>query len=274
MKLTIFAIGFVSLILSTSCFRLGLENKVAPLKREQKQANNTNNSASNPQPSNPPTANSSQQPSNNNQQPANNNQQPANNNQQPPQQPVIVNSQPVYYTPSFYSYPYYGCWDYWYCNNYPYYYYGGFGYGWDYDYWSYGYDYLYNSYDDMFYSDYAGLYDGYGGDFGGDYGDFGGDFGGDAVGEVDRRTSVAKNLYRKIKQADKKVQKEKAKKELERLKKQVFNDKNFDMKPFLQDHKNEIYSVKWVLRQLKISQIAKLDSVLKNLNEMNAKKQA
>lgn len=185
-----------------------------------------------------------------------------------------------YYCPNFYNSQFY----------FDYYpldisYWGGYGYGYSYAdswLWSGAYDY-YGGYDyDGFGYGYADGIDG-----GMDIGFEGGFDGGYERTYAPYLRTIAKKSYKKsqlqgsktkavslkekmsdFKKISLKDQRAGALKELAKLKLEVFNDKNFDTKKFKAEHKNEVYSTKWILRELQIAQLAKLQSKLDKITAL------
>ena len=57
-------------------------------------------------------------------------------------------------------------------------------------------------------------------------------------------------------------QKQGAIKELARLKLEIFGDKNFNTDKFRKEHKDEVFSTKWIIKQLQVNKLIKLQKRL------------
>jgi hypothetical protein len=72
-------------------------------------------------------------------------------------------------------------------------------------------------------------------------------------------------VFKKLKSMPLKDQREAAKKELLKLKFEVFGDKSYDTKKFREEHKTEVYATKWLLKQMQIFKLAKMEKRLEKM---------
>ena len=72
-------------------------------------------------------------------------------------------------------------------------------------------------------------------------------------------------VFKKLKSMPLKDQREAAKKELLKLKVEVFGDKLYDTKKFREEHKTEVYATKWLLNQMQIVKLAKMEKRLEKM---------
>lgn len=80
--------------------------------------------------------------------------------------------------------------------------------------------------------------------------------------------------FKSLKKLSLKDQREAVKKELEKLKFEVFQDKNYDTKEFRQSHKDEVYNTKWILRQYQVYRLVKLMKRLEKVQALKAARKA
>jgi len=193
----------------------------------------------------------------------------------------------------------YGWWGYGYGYGYGYDYYGYMdSLGWsDYGYGGYdGYGGDWGSMDSYGYGGDGGFDGGYGGGFDGGFGGDGGYGGFDRVyapylrksfrAEREKIMKERKNndgkktdvkeqpktekippsdVFKKLRSMPLKEQREAAKKELKKLKFEVFGDTNFDTAKFREEHKTEVYSTKWILKQMAIVKLARMEKRLEKV---------
>lgn len=163
--------------------------------------------------------------------------------------------------------PFY-CWDKDFFYSYPYYY--GF---WYYDTWGYyGWDTYYTYPYDIYYSADA-YHPGYSYDFGHSLDDiYGGYISSYRKTDVNNKkplTHIEKlQALRKLPKDHKRAG---ALKEMEKLKFEVFGDKNYDTTQFRKEHSKETFNTSWILRQYQITKLAKLQKQLEKLESLNLK---